>query len=121
MEPKFYPEDEPVREHVAMISQPMNGRTDEEIEAVRKEAMAKLIADGYSVINTFFTGDYYIDPDALKEEHGIVNPPIFYLAASIHAMSQCDAVYFVKGWESARGCVVEHGIAERYGLRVIEE
>ena len=116
MEPKFYPEFEPVRDKIAMISQPMNGRTDEEILADRKKAMDVLIANGYSVINTFFSD--YQDNDL--KENGIKQIPVFYLAASIAAMSECDAVYFVNGWDQARGCQVEHDIATRYGLQILE-
>ena len=116
MEPKFYPDNEPVRDKIAMISQPMNGRTEEEILADRERAMNVLIANGYSVINTFFSD--YQDNDL--KDNGIKQIPVFYLAASIAAMSGCDAVYFVNGWERARGCQVEHDIALHYGLQILE-
>lgn len=118
MEPKFYPEFEPVRDKIAMISQPMNGRTDEEILKERKEAMDYLIAEGYSVINTFFN-DMPSDEE-LRKDYDVKQFPVFYLAMSIGSMAECDAVYFVKGWDQARGCKIEHEIALQYGLLVIE-
>ncbi len=38
----------------AMISQPMLGRTDEEILATRAKAKAALEAKGFEVVDTFF-------------------------------------------------------------------
>ena len=32
-------------------------------------------------------------------------------------MSKCNAVYFCKGWENARGCRIEHETAKAYGFR----
>lgn len=31
------------------------------------------------------------------------------------------ATYFCKGWESARGCKLEHAVAEAYGVKIIYE
>ena len=36
-------------------------------------------------------------------------------------MSKCNAVYFCKGWENARGCKIEHKTAKAYGLDMIYE
>ena len=36
-------------------------------------------------------------------------------------MSRCNAVYFCKGWENARGCKIEHDAAVAYGLKIIYE
>lgn len=41
----------------AMISQPMAGKTDEEIVATRDLAVAKLRQMGYEVVNTLFTDE----------------------------------------------------------------
>ena len=43
----------------AMLSQPMNGKTNEEIVAIRKRAIKELEAAGYEVVNTFFTDEWY--------------------------------------------------------------
>lgn len=50
----------------AMISQPMAGKTDEEIVATRDLAVAKLRQMGYEVVNTLFTDEWYSD-EAMEE------------------------------------------------------
>lgn len=42
----------------AMLSQPMNGLTDEQIVATRNKAIAVLEAHGYEVVNTLFTDEW---------------------------------------------------------------
>jgi hypothetical protein len=39
-----------------MLSQPMKGLTDEEIEKTKLEAAKELSKEGYEVVNTFFNG-----------------------------------------------------------------
>lgn len=104
---------------LAMISQPMAGKTDEEIVEDRERAVAALTAMGYEVVNTYFTDEWY--SDAAMEKRGVVQVPLCYLAKSLENMSLCHAAYFVKGWEDARGCKIEHEAAEAYGLEVIHE
>ena len=41
----------------AMLSQPMNGKTDAEIIATRERAVAALERRGYKIINTLFTDE----------------------------------------------------------------
>lgn len=103
----------------AMISQPMAGKTDEEIVATRDLAVAKLRQMGYEVVNTLFTDEWYSD-EAMKER-GVVQVPLCFLAKSLENMSLCHAAYFVKGWEDARGCKIEHDAAKAYGLEVLYE
>ena len=43
----------------AMLSQPMAGKTDEEIVATREKAIAVLRDKGYEVVNTLFTDEWY--------------------------------------------------------------
>ena len=103
----------------AMISQPMCGLTDEEIVATRERALAALSENGYEVINTLFTDEWYSKEK--MEERGVVNIPVCFLGKSVENMSLCHAAYFAKGWEEARGCKLEHDIAVAYGLTVIYE
>ena len=95
----------------AMISQPMRGKTREQIEAERAEAVKMLEAEGYEVAETIFNFD-----EAELAAAGVVNKPLYYLAKSIEAMSHCDAVYFCPGWSDARGCWIEYEAAKAYGL-----
>lgn len=103
----------------AMLSQPMNGKTDEEIVETRNRAIKALEKRGYTVINTLFTDEWY-KPEAMKKR-GVVQIPLCFLAKSLENMSLCNAAYFCKGWEDARGCVIEHEAAKRYGLDIIYE
>lgn len=103
----------------AMISQPMAGKTDEEIVATRERAIKVLESKGYEVVNTLFTDEWY-SPDAMKER-GVENIPLCFLAKSLENMSLCGAAYFCKGWRQARGCRIEHEVALAYGLNVIYE
>lgn len=103
----------------AMLSQPMNGKTEEEIRATREKAIAALEEKGYEVVNTLFTDEWY-NPENMKAR-GVVQIPLCFLAKSLENMSLCHAAYFCKGWENARGCAIEHAAAEAYGLDIIYE
>lgn len=103
----------------AMLSQPMAGKTQEEIIATREKAVATLEALGYEVVNTLFTGEWYSKEK--MEERGVVQIPLCFLAKSLENMSLCHAAYFCKGWEQARGCKIEHDTAAAYGLEIINE
>lgn len=103
----------------AMLSQPMNGKTEEEIVATRERAIAALESKGYEIVNTLFTDEWY--SDAKCKERGVVNTPLMFLARSLTNMSLCHAAYFCKGWEKARGCSIEHAAAEAYGLTILYE
>lgn len=103
----------------AMLSQPMAGKTDEEIICTRKRAIHELQKRGYLVVNTLFTDEWY-SKEAM-EERGVANIPLCFLAKSLENMSLCHAAYFCKGWEKTRGCKIEHDAAVAYGLEIIYE
>lgn len=103
----------------AMLSQPMRGKTDEEIIETRNRAIKALEAAGYEVVNTPFTDEWYSKEK--MEERGVVQIPVCFLAKSIENMSLCHAVYFCKGWDRARGCILENEVAKAYGLDIIYE
>lgn len=91
-----------------MISQPMAGKTKEEILKEREKAIKFLESKGYEFVDTFFEID-----------NTNKNVPLHYLAKSILKMSECDGVFFLKEWENARGCKIEHEIAKQYDLTII--
>lgn len=103
----------------AMLSQPMRGKTDEEIIETRNRAIKALEAAGYEVVNTPFTDEWYSKEK--MEERSVVQIPVCFLAKSIENMSLCHAVYFCKGWDRARGCILENEVAKAYGLDIIYE
>ena len=102
-----------------MLSQPMAGKTDEEIIATRDKAVKTLTEKGYEVVNTLFTDEWYSKEN--MEKRGVVQIPLCFLAKSLENMSLCYAAYFCKGWEQARGCRIEHDAAIAYGLQILYE
>ena len=103
----------------AMLSQPMAGKSEEEIIETRETAITQLESMGYEVINTFFQDEWYNPENMIAR--GVKQIPVCFLAKSIENMSLCDAAYFCKGWENARGCKIEHDVALAYGLTIIYE
>ena len=93
-----------------MISQPMKGKTNEQIREERAELVEKLKVEGHEVIDTVFE-NAPVDEDIV----------IYMLSQSIRYIGKVDAVYFMKGWEKARGCKIEHEVAVQYGKQVFYE
>lgn len=79
----------------AMLSQPMAGKTEEEIKETRERAIQVLREKGYEIVNTLFTDEWYSKES--MEERGVVQIPLCFLAKSLESMSLCHAVYFCKG------------------------
>lgn len=99
---------------MAMISQPMSGKTGKEIIAARNEASQRLENMGYTVVDTYY--NKYSVPCYAN------NGALYHLGQSLTEMARCDAVYFCKGWENARGCRIEHEAAKAYdGIMCIYE
>lgn len=103
----------------AMLSQPMAGKSEEEIIATREKAIKILKERGFEIVNTLFTDEWYSKEK--MAERGVVQVPLCFLAKSLDNMSKCHAAYFCKGWENARGCKIEHEVAKAYGLEIIYE
>lgn len=94
------------------ISQPMRGKTNEEILAERERAIEKVksqVGEKVEVIDSFF------------QSAPVNAKPLWFLGKSLELMSDADVVYFVKGWEDFRGCKIENICAREYGIEVIEE
>ena len=103
----------------AMFSQPMAGKSNEEIIATREKAIKVLKEKGFEIVNTLFTDEWYSQEQMV--ERGVIQIPLCFLAKSLENMSLCHAAYFCKGWENARGCKIEHEAAKAYGLEIIYE
>ena len=92
------------------ISQPMRGKSDEEILAERKKAIElaqEMIGEPVEVIDSFF------------QEAPTDAKPLWVLGKSLELLSGADVAYFAQGWEDARGCVIEHDSALAYGIKSI--
>ena len=88
-----------------MISQPMRGKTEEQIRKEREELVKLLEQEGHEVVDTIFA----------KETPKDCDTALYYLSESIKAIGKVDGLVFMPGWEDARGCRVEYEVAVRYG------
>lgn len=93
------------------ISQPMGGKTDEEILEEREraiEAAKELLGEPVEVIDSFFQSA----PVGAK--------PLWFLGKSLELLSGADIAYFAKDWQKVRGCKIEHECAVEYGIPRID-
>lgn len=91
-----------------MISQPMKGKTKEQILEERKHAVKLLKEQGHEVVDSI-----------VKDIDVCAHVALFDLAKSLEIMSKCDGVCFIGDWRNARGCRIERSVAEEYGLWVL--
>ena len=97
------------------ISQPMKGKTDEEILREREQAVRE--------------AEKYLKENEMQEEVQVIDSffqsapvgarPLWFLGKSLELLSTADLVYFAKDWEEARGCRIEHMCAVQYELQII--
>lgn len=78
-----------------MLSQPMAGKTEQEIIETRNRAIVELERLGYEVVNTLFTDAWYSHEK--MAERGVVQIPLCFLAKSLENMSLCHTAYFCTG------------------------
>ena len=105
------------------ISQPMTGRSEEEILATRQKEIEKIHrffdADGVE-INII---DSYIDDVTRKyfEEHITdgINWDIYWLSQSLQRLALADTIWLCEGWEYSKGCNIELKCAIQYGLNIV--
>lgn len=93
------------------VSQPMKGKTDEQILAEREraiEAAKELVGEEVEIIDSFFQAA----PADAK--------PLWFLGKSLELLSSADVAYFAPGWNQFRGCKIEHECAVQYGIDRIE-
>lgn len=92
------------------ISQPMRGKSDDEILAERSNAIQAAkdaLGEDVELIDSFFgTSD--------------MSHALEYLGESLKLLAKADIAYFARGWNEARGCKIEHQCALEYGIHTIE-
>lgn len=94
------------------ISQPMKGKTDEEILAAREKAIRSAeekLGEPVEVIDSFFQN---APADA---------NPLWFLGKSLELLAKADVAYFAPGFEEARGCRIENTCAVEYGIGMVIE
>lgn len=104
------------------LSQPMSGLTEEEIITNRSKAIERLY-QYMKNIPSFWPDEWKISVNCkvLDNLQFTDCGPLQHLSADIAIMSEAQLLFAIEGWELARGCRVEHKIAEEYGLYIIEE
>ena len=93
------------------VSQPMNGKSDDEILKERKYLIAKAetqTGEMLEVLDTFF------------EDAPADAKPLWYLGEALKYLASADLAVFALDWPCARGCRIEHAAAEEYGIPVME-
>ena len=93
------------------ISQPMRGKSNEEILAIRidaTQAAKDAVGEEVEVIDSFF------------ENAPVGAKPLWFLGKSLELLATADVAYFARGWSEARGCKIEHLCATEYGIHTIE-
>ncbi|WP_281696643.1 hypothetical protein [Bacteroides clarus] len=96
------------------ISQPMKGKTDEEILKTRERAIESA--------KKYFASDEEVEViDSFFQNAPADARPLWFLGKSLELLSTADVAYFAKGWENARGCRIENTCAIEYGVEVIKD
>jgi Asp-tRNA(Asn)/Glu-tRNA(Gln) amidotransferase A subunit family amidase len=97
-----------------MISQPMRGKTNEEIRKEREKIVKQLEQEGHEIVDTII--------DDFIEGAGN-NYAIRCLAKSIEFIADVDGVVFMAGWSNSRGCRIEYQVAVDYEkfILILEE
>ena len=101
------------------ISQPMRGRTDEEILKERQEIMSLLGSANphkktwdLHIIDSFNNSRDF-DPETNEKQISL-----HLLGESIQKLGEADFVILARGWEYAKGCRIEFKAAVNYGITV---
>ena len=105
------------------ISQPMTGKSEEEILATRQKAIDRihrLASKDDEQVNII---DSYIDDATRNEFQGrmgdAINWDIYWLSKSLERLAMADTIWLCDGWEYSKGCNVELECAISYGLHIV--
>ena len=87
------------------VAGPMTGIINFNFEAFN-EAASMLKEEGYRVVN--------------PADHGVVEGANWsdYLRYDLQRLSECGAVFFLRGWERSRGAFLEWTVATQLGLGI---
>lgn len=93
----------------AVISQPMKGKSVEQIKQERADLVELLLKKGYTVEDTVST----FTDDLSEDRHSL-----FCLGRVISLLAVMDVVVFMDGWEEDRVCRIEHICCKEYGVPI---
>lgn len=92
------------------ISQPMNGKSYQQILTDRQKIVNELhtlwVDTDIEILNTVFE-------DISDHE------PLWYLGLAIQALSEANLAVFSPGWKTARGCQIEYKCAFDYRIPIL--
>lgn len=94
------------------ISQPMNGRDNNEIKDERlkiTEALKDKYGDDVEILESFFENAPYDEK------------PLWFLGKSFELLSEADKAFFANNWSLSRGCEMEHIACVKYGVEIIND
>lgn len=97
------------------ISQPMSGKSEEEIIAVREKIFGDYQADHPEAT---LLGSYMNEVE-LNRMPVYKNQPVALLGEAMQVMADADVVLFAPGWEKHRGCRIEDRVATYYDIKKV--
>ena len=105
------------------ISQPMTGKSEEEILATRQKEIEKIHQLASEKDIQVHIVDSYVDDATRKhfEERltDDINWDIYWLSQSLQKLALADTIWLCEGWEHSKGCNVELECAISYGLDIV--
>ena len=100
------------------ISVGMTGREAKDVEndlnGVELDMLVERIKSGGSLTDLEFVNNFYCEKPEGSER-------LYCLGEAIKKLSDCDACYFVKGWQNYRGCIIERYVCKLYNIEIIDE
>ena len=96
------------------IAGPMRGLPDFNYPKFNQYAQAHRMA-GWFVVNPVEIGADYGTPDQINADPALLAA---VMAAELHALETCDAIYLLDGWQNSEGARKELAAAIAYGLKI---
>ena len=73
-------------------------------------------AAGWDVVNPVEIGANYGTPEQINADPALLAA---VMAAEIHALETCDAIYLLDGWQNSEGARKELAVAIAYHLKIL--
>lgn len=93
------------------ISMPMNGKTKDEI-LENRDVIIKLL-------ESYFSDEITVIDSVLEPPENTTNCALWCLGRSMQLLAEADVAVFDEGWQTARGCWMEHEACIRYGIETL--
>ena len=101
----------------AVISQPMKNVDPDKVKLQREKAEAAVRAAGYEPIDTVYEKDFTDDVDSDTS----INPALWHRGLALMRLSKAHVIYMCDGWDTTRGCTLEHQAALAFGVDIMYE